>query len=151
GTNEASNPISAWRFTAFDDSSWNSGAAPIGYTDGSTLTGHEGSIATPITPTGIGVSLYLRKKFTLTSVANLTRLNLTVWVDDGAVAWINGVEVRPRVNVPEGDLAYNAVASAAVQEQILNATFTNISSLVVGDNVLTIHALNSPAASSDFF
>src|SRR5262245_8752009 len=95
GTNEASNPTNAWRFTAFNDSSWNTGATPIGYTDFSTVTGHEGSIATPITPTGIGVSLYLRKKFTLTSITNLTHLNLTVRVDDGAVAWINGVEVRP--------------------------------------------------------
>ena len=151
GTNEASNPTNAWRFTAFNDSSWNTGATPIGYTDFSTVTGHEGSIATPITPTGIGVSLYLRKKFTLTSVSNLTHLNLTVWVDDGAVAWINGVEVRPRINVPEGELGYSAVAIAALEEQILNATFTNISSLVVGENVLAIHALNSPSASSDFF
>ena len=155
GTQEASSPDSnAWRTLAFNDSSWSNGNAPIGYTSGG-ATGYEGSIATTVPASGTGnwLSVYFRKTFQLTNVADLTSLQLGVWVDDGAVAFINGVEVG-RVNLPAGNLAYNCCASGitAGEEVSMSITITNFAglNLAVGQNVLAIHGFNANSTSTDF-
>jgi hypothetical protein len=151
GTNEPS-PADrpAWRQKDFNDTSWPSGQMPVGYSNADPKTGHEATIATQITPTGVGVTLYFRKTFVLSDVANLTALNWEVWADDAAVVAINGEEVG-RINAPGGELTYNATCLTAGEEITTSGTYTNKSNLFVGNNVLTIHALNSPTASSDFF
>src|SRR5258705_758583 len=152
GTNEPSPAdIPAWRQKDFNDVNWPSGQMPIGYSSAAPRTGHEATIATQITPTGVGVTLYFRKTFVLNNLANLTGLNWTVWVDDGAVISINGEEVGRLNAPPTGELAYNAACLTPGQEVTMSGTYTNISNLLVGDNVLTIHALNSATASSDLF
>lgn len=152
GTNEASLPdTAAWRTSAFDDSSWQTGTMPIGYSDaGSAKTGYEAEIQTVIPNTAPGVSLYFRKTFVLSNVTELLGLRVDVYVDDGAVVWINGVEVN-RVNVPGGNLAFSASSSAAGEQLTLTEIFSNLGVLVNGTNVIAIHALNSATASSDFF
>ena len=58
------------------------------------------------------MSVYFRKTFTVTDLARVADLALTLYVDDGAVAWLNGTEVA-RINVAAGDLAFNASATSA--------------------------------------
>src|SRR5436190_7358043 len=120
GTNEASFPdTTAWRNLAFNDSSWSSGNAPIGYPSPADRVGFEASIATTIPSSGAGgwLSVYFRKTFQLTNIADLTSLQLNVYVDDGAAAYINGVEVG-RINLPAGNLAYNTTAILAEEERV---------------------------------
>lgn len=154
GTQEASSPDTAWRAVGFDDASWSTGVAPVGYPTPNPpeRVGHENSIATVIPSSGVGnyVSVYFRKTFQLTNVADLTSLNLQVFADDGAVAYINGVEAG-RINLPAGSLAYNCCATGILdeEEQVLNASVQNSGHLVVGENVLAIHVFNVNAASSD--
>ncbi|HZO85866.1 MAG TPA: CotH kinase family protein, partial [Verrucomicrobiae bacterium] len=151
-TQEVSAPISAWRANGYDDAGWSTGQTPIGYTTGGTLTGYEGSIATVLrtsasTPTW--TSVYFRKSFVVTNLSGIAGLTLNVYVDDGAVAWINGVEVG-RAAVNAGDLAYNAQATIVDEERLLSVFITDLSSLVVGTNTLAIHGFNGPTTSSDF-
>src|SRR5688572_30808554 len=133
GTNEASLPdTAAWRASAFDDSSWQTGTMPIGYSDaGSAKTGYEAEIQTVIPNTAPGVSLYFRKTFVLSNVTELLGLRVDVYVDDGAVVWINGVEVN-RVNVPGGNLAFSASSSAAGEQLTQTEIFSNLGALVNG-------------------
>lgn len=154
GTNEASLPdTTAWRFLGFNDSSWSSGTAPIGYPSAADRVGFEASIATTIPTSGAGnyLSVYFRKTFQLTNIADLTSLQLDVYVDDGAAAYINGVEVG-RINLPAGNLAYNTNAILAEEERVMSLTITNFSglNLVVGANQLAIHGFNGNTTSSDF-
>ncbi|HKQ37627.1 MAG TPA: lamin tail domain-containing protein [Verrucomicrobiae bacterium] len=156
GTNEASTPDNtAWRALGFNDTSWSSGNAPIGYPSSADRVGFEASIATMIPSSTVGnyLSVYFRKTFQLTNIADLTALQLDVYVDDGAAAFINGVEVG-RVNLPAGPLAYNCCSSGitAGEEQVLSLTITNFSglNLAVGQNVLSIHGFNANSTSTDF-
>ena len=153
GTQEASSPDSnAWRNIGFNDIGWGIGNMPIGYTSGA-ATGYEGSIVTTIPASGTGnwLSVYFRKSFILTNIADLTSLNLNVWVDDGAVAYINGVEAG-RVNLPPGPLAYNCCTTGinAAEEVSMGLAITNFNHLVLGENVLAIHGFNANSTSSDF-
>lgn len=152
-TQEASVPIQAWRAVGFNDASWQTGQTPIGYTTGGTLTGYESSIVPPMLRTSGSLptytSVYFRKTFEITNLTGLSSLVLSVYADDGAVAWINGVEAG-RVNVPAtANLPFSATASVADEEEEFTVSITDFSHLVVGENVLSVHGFNANTTSSD--
>jgi hypothetical protein len=151
GTQEASVPATAWRQPAFNDGAWLSGTAPLGYDTGGTPGTAPIATVLPDPRTAgnpVWNSAYFRKAFTITDPARVTSLILTLQVDDGAVAWLNGVEIG-RINVPDGELPYNGAASVAAETRILDTT--NIAGLLVaGNNVVAVHTFNGAAASTDF-
>lgn len=143
GTSEASSPVNAWRSIGFaEDASWLTGQTPLGYgdnDDNTVLNDMRGSYW----------SVYLRKEFTVNPQEIPQQLRLRLYVDDGAVVWINGQEVQ-RAHVPAGTLAFDDAAQnheAAWEEFILTGANTY---LVGGTNVIAVHALNSSFNSSDF-
>jgi hypothetical protein len=96
----------AWAGAAFDDSSWPQGAAELGYGDRD--PGGLPAEATEIDPGPAGArhpSHYFRRTFDvpLTSYSGLV---LRLKRDDGAVVYLNGVEVL-RSNMPEGAIAFD--------------------------------------------
>ncbi len=145
GTSEASNPQSAWREVDFvEDGSWMSAplGTPIGYGDNddtTLITGMQGQ----------HWSVYLRHEFTVDAMEVPSALQLRVYVDDGAVAWINGVEVG-RFSYPSGPTNFNTSANnheAEWEETVI----TNVGAFLNGGtNVLAILAANSSFGSSDF-
>ena len=141
---EASTPVSAWRAPAFNDSGWTNGAAPVGYGETDIVTAIPSSLA------GNYSSVFFRRTFVVANPAEVTQLALTVRIDDGYVAWINGTEVG-RYNVATGNLAYSAFATTAGEPVETTITLsTNLSSLLVaGTNVVAIHAFNANMTSSD--
>lgn len=151
GTQEASTPVDAWRAVSYSDAAWLSGVGPLGYDTGGTPG--TAPIATTLPdPRTAGNpawnSTYFRKTFTIANPAAVSELILTVYADDGAIAWVNGQEVG-RINVAEGDLAYNG--AAVVADETRTMTTTNIASkLVAGNNVVAVHVFNGPTSSSDF-
>jgi hypothetical protein len=150
GNSEASTPTSAWRVTNFNDTAWSSGPAPIGY--GETGLGTTVPDARFQAPPSY-LSVFLRKTFVLNNdPATIQQLDLSVDVDDGAVAWINGIEVG-RINVPDGELAYNAAASVADERRVLTVTTDpkTLGLLRPGTNVLAIHLFNGNTNSSDLY
>ena len=142
GASEASSPRSVWRKLDFnEDDSWKNGQTPIGYGDGDDKT--------TISMQGKFSSLYLRRVFDIKAGEIPARLTLRIYVDDGAVVWINGKEVA-RVNVPEGTLRYNSFANnhEAAWEEVDIPSPGSI--LKEGENIIAIHALNATLNSSDF-
>ena len=79
-----------------------------------------------------------------------SQLLLRVYVDDGAVVWINGTEVARVYAPPAGDPAYNdfGVNHEATWEEVIIPDPAGI--LVEGLNIMAIHALNTTLNSSDF-
>lgn len=143
GTSEPSSPVSAWRLPSFtEDATWATGHTPVGFGDGDDNT------ELPDMP-GAYTSVYLRHTFTLNPAAIPIALTLRVYVDDGAVVWINGTEVA-RLHAPPGELTATATGvnhEAAWEEvPIPNPGLF----LVGGSNVLAIHALNTRIDSTDF-
>jgi len=144
GTSEASVPTSDWRLTSFpEDGTWFTGQTSIGYSDGddNTILGDMQNNYSCV---------FLRHTFTLTAGQIPNQLVLRVYVDDGALVWINGTEVQ-RINMNTGSPAFNTIPPTAVQEaswheiRLTNAhTYLN-----VGTNILAVQAFNAPASSSD--
>lgn len=142
GSSEPSNPSDAWRQIDFADQTWLTGAAPIGYgddDDATVLADMRGSYST----------VYFRKSFSIQPGVLPEKLLLRVYVDDGAIVWLNGVEVG-RFFVGAGEKRFNHFGlnheAAWVKAAIDNADRI----LVPGNNVLAVHALNGSLNSSDF-
>jgi len=139
-----SEPPPDWRQLAFvEDGSWTAGArTSIGYGDGDDNTNINGM-------SGNYSSLYLRKKFTVEDEELLSyNTRLRIYVDDGAIVWINDREVG-RFHVSEGDKDYNDMASnheAAWEEMSIRDPR---SYLQVGENIIAVHVMNSSLSSSD--
>ena len=81
-------PADAWRTAAFDDSSWATGTAPLGYGD---------PVATPVAarldPEDRPITTYFRRVVSVPGTHPVTDLVLRLRRDDGAVVHLDGVEL----------------------------------------------------------
>ena len=149
GTNEASLPdITAWRNTNFHDSAFTDASAPFWYGDirpgGTQLLDMLGTGPNNYT------CFFLRRTFNVNNAAQVGALKLDYFIDDGFVAWVNGVEVF-RENV-SGDptrltLAANQPTDPAVTVGMSKYPVTGI--LHNGTNWLTVQVFNTSASSTD--
>ncbi|EMI17619.1 metallophosphoesterase, partial [Rhodopirellula maiorica SM1] len=142
----SSEPASDWNSISFDDGAWGSGQATLGYGGGQTTTiGYGGNSSDKNNTT------YFRKEFQV-SGSDYTGLMLSLRRDDGAVVYLNGVEVA-RHNMPFGEIDYNTKANSNINESNANYHGIKISpkNLVIGTNVLAIEIhkfANSGSASN---
>ncbi|MFZ1677877.1 MAG: metallophosphoesterase family protein, partial [Saprospiraceae bacterium] len=131
-----------WYQSSYDASSWNTGPAQLGYGDGDETT-----VISSATLTA-----YFRQSFTVNDVSDYSGLNLQLTYDDGAVVYLNGVEIW-RVNMPVGNVTYNTFASSGSGDNAM-ASITTSNTLVNGTNILAVeihqHAANSSDISFDF-
>lgn len=141
-----SNPGATWNTVSFNDAAWPVGRGGIGYGDGDDRT-----VISPV------LSVFLRKKFTLTNRDKILDALLHVDYDDGFIAYLNGVEIA-RAVMPTGTVAFNQ-PSAGLHEALLyqnqapegfllKATQIN-SLLVAGENTLAVQVHNDNINSSD--
>jgi hypothetical protein len=140
-------PGVGWTTPSYDDHNWASGAAELGYGDGdeATVVGYGSN------PNAKPITTYFRQRFTVADASLFTRLDLRLRRDDGAVVYLNGVELR-RDNLPAGAISAATVASAAVggaDEAALTASSVAATALVSGVNVIAVELHQSSASSSD--
>jgi hypothetical protein len=143
GTNQSS----AWRSLSFNDGTWKTGNAELGYGDGGEAT----VVSYGTSSTNKFITTYFRKKFTLSSTSGITGLELSMVRDDGAVVYLNGVEIY-RNNMPAGSIAYNTVATTYIDGAAESAYITanvSSSSLVAGTNVIAVEIHQNSSTSSD--
>jgi len=140
---DGSNQGTAWQTAGFNDASWASGPAELGYGDGDEATvvsyGPSSSNKYPTT--------YFRHTFTLTDTSDIQYLNVWAMYDDGAVIYINGVEVG-RPNMPSGTIAYNSYSTGSSEEGEFSTAIPN-SMLNIGTNVMAVEIHQTNASSSD--
>ncbi len=144
---DGSDAGTAWRTPGFDDSSWSSGPAMLGY--------GEPDVATPVSfgPNASNkyATTYFRSSFTVTDPNEVARLELGLRRDDGAVVYVNGVEVH-RANLAAGPVAFNTFANAVVggaEEGQFVATTIGPAALVAGNNSIAVEVHQANATSSD--
>lgn len=138
---------SNWNASGFNDNSWASGKAPLGYNmTGVATTVSYGSDASNKNPT-----TYFRKKVSLSSTPSSNDIfRLNYQLDDGFVVYVNGTEAG-RVNM-SGNVSYNSYASAYAEKTPLKETLELSPSLFkMGNNVIAVEVHNNQAASSDLF
>jgi len=144
---DGSDPGTAWRQLAFDDSAWRSGPAQLGYGDGDEAT----VIRFGTNAANKHVTTYFRHSFAVTDPAAYSNLSLQLLRDDGAVVYLNDREVF-RSNLPGGAIEYRTLASAGIggaAESAFVQTIIATSNLMSGRNLLAVEIHQSATNSSD--
>lgn len=138
---------SVWRDNGFDDGSWQTGQASIGYEN--TPADYDGLILTTV-PTGT-TSVYVRIQFSVTDPDTVLN-TLQMKYDDGFIAYINGMRVASDNAPAPGSATYESIATDEHPDGLaVNYVDFDVSqhsdSLVVGTNTLAIHMLNRSGSS----
>jgi hypothetical protein len=126
------------------DSTWSHGGGLL-YVEESALP------APKTTPLVLGqTTYYFRRHFNLSvDPSQLVTFQLQTVLDDGAVVYINGVEVF-RLGMPTGAVSYSTFASRVVDNAVYEGPFNlPTSELVRGDNVIAVEVHQGSATSSD--
>ena len=107
-------PDPSWKTPGFDDSAWRSGPTEIGYGDGGEAT-VAGFIDTNPLLVGVqkNITTYFRQAFDAPGTGTFSTLRFRLVRDDGAVVYLNGVEVW-RSNMPVGVITPTTRASRDV-------------------------------------
>jgi hypothetical protein len=137
----------AWRESVFVDSAWSSGAGPLGYG----MSGLGTTVSFGPDSAKKYTTTYFRQSFTVLDATTISSLLLRLRRDDGAVVYLNGVEVL-RSNMPTGAITYQTKASTTVSgaDQAAYFEFNMAPSLLVtGTNVLAVEIHQSTLGSSD--
>jgi hypothetical protein len=146
-----SSPAIAWRGLGFDDGAWAQGPAQLGYGDGDEATLIPCGPSAPTCTSANFITSYFRAAFTVNVLASIPQLQLALLRDDGAVVYLNGVEVA-RSNLPAGAIGAATLASTAVSGSG-ETSFLDFplppDVLVAGANVLAVEVHQSAATSSD--
>ena len=136
---DGSDQGTAWQGTGFDDSSWDSGAAQLGFGNGDETT---------VLTKGF-ITYYFRKSFTVNGVVT-GDADLAVLRDDAVAVYINGVEVFTN-NLPS---TYNYLTGStrtvagSGERTFLQATVP-ASAFVEGVNVIAVEIHQRSLQSSD--
>lgn len=135
-----------WTAAAFDDAAWAEGPAPLGYGDSqATVLSYGPDAASKY------ITTWFRLDFELVDAAAISALELGLARDDGALVWLNGVEIA-RSNLPEGVVTAATLASASVSDADETAFFAytvDPLALVEGNNVLAVEVHQATVDSSD--
>lgn len=133
-----------WNTPAFSDAGWAQGAAQLGYGEGDeqTVVSFGGNSSNKF------VTTYFRKSFSIADTVGLVHLTGSILVDDGALIYLNGVEMT-RTNMPGGAISYSTLALDGTIEGAYTA-FTIPKGLIKpGSNVLAVEVHQISQSSSD--
>ena len=142
-----SNAGTAWRGLAFNDSSWPSGRAQLGYGDDDETT----EVSYGSTLTNKYITTYFRHSFVATNAAGYGGLHIRLLRDDGAAVYVNGDEAW-RSNLPTNAITYTTRAVTNVvgtNESFWISNALNPALLREGTNVLAVEIHQSGPASGD--
>ncbi len=139
--NNGSDPGTNWRLAGFADSAWPAGPAQLGLGDGDEVT----------VLTNRPVTTYFRHTFVRAHVTNYLSLTASLLRDDGAVVYLNDVEIF-RSNMPGDAVNYLTQATSAVSgagENTFYPTPVSPAHLLDGTNVVAVELHQSSANNTD--
>ena len=143
---DGKNQGTAWRKDGFNDKTWRSGKAELGYGDRDEATRVP---IMDINPKQAGIqrpaTYYFRKSFTAKDIKKITKLALTVKYDDAFAVYLNGVRVAGNLPV---NPAYNYYSGRPIEDTISRSTVSK-SRLRKGKNTLCIEVHQASKASKD--
>ncbi|HBP13621.1 MAG TPA: hypothetical protein DD457_00340, partial [Gammaproteobacteria bacterium] len=128
---DATDQGTAWQAASFDDSSWSTGAAELGFTEGDEATLIQSGATT----------YYFRHSFTVADLGDVSALTVNLKRDDGAIVYLNGTEVA-RDGLAAGTIGAGDFAENAADDGNNFHPFTvDASLLLAGDATPTADAL----------
>lgn len=141
-----SEPVATWKMYGFAETGWFTGPTGIGFGDNDDNT---------VIPTNT-ISVFMRKKFTVSNLNDLKSIWFHIDYDDGFVAYLNGTEIcRAGLGAPGTHVAYN-MSAGSHEANIYSGGSPDafditgfIHLLNENENVLAIQVHNAGTASSD--
>src|SRR5688572_3722713 len=132
-------PGVGWMNPGFDDSTWAAGAAELGFGDGDETT-----LINRVN------TAYFRGTFSVANPADVSSMFVDVWRDDGAIVYVNGIEVL-RNNMPPGPVGYFTLASSPAFDDGEDPVRANVSPgvLVAGINAIAVEIHQNSISSTD--
>jgi hypothetical protein len=144
------NAGTVWRDNAYDDSSWPSGPAELGFGDGDEAT----IVSYGPDPNAKYITTYFRHAFNVTDPSSFATLNMWMLRDDAGVAYVNGAEIFRSPNLPTGTITSSTLSTGATAENAIDTATVGASVLRTGANVAAVEihqqALNSSDLSFNF-
>ena len=129
-----------WNTVSFDHAAWATGAAPLGWAEVDTRT----------TIPSSGVTSYFVRRFEVTDPAAIASLLVRLRRDDGAVVYVNGVEVA-RSSMPAGPVSSTTPAAwtSGADETRWFELAAPAYPLVAGTNVVAVELHQGEANNAD--
>lgn len=151
----AAAPAATWKDSLFSDASWTTGPAYLGYGDTWITTcipsGCTGSACSPSCGTK-WITSYFRKVINIPVLSVYDSVRLYLRCDDGAVVYVNGVEMF-RDNLPTGTITHSTtapVAKGGSAETTALVKSIPISAFAPGNNTIAVEVHQESGTSSDF-
>ena len=136
-----------WQSPTFDDSAWETGFTQLGF----------GDDQNPGVDNNGQITTYFRHTFDVADASAVSEFTLRLQRDDGAVVYLNGVEIA-RDNLPQGTVTSSTLASGAIGGSAEDTFLENddfdffsfaSSLLVTGSNTLAVEIHQVSANSTD--
>lgn len=144
---DGSDQGTSWIANDFDDSAWASGAAQLGYGDGD-----EATTISSGSSDNKNITTYFRHQFNVEDLASIEKLTIKLLRDDGAVVYLNGIEVV-RSNMPSGAIGFDTAAAPQSVDGSEEDRFWSFNvepnHLTVGSNVLAVEIHQVSGSSTD--
>ena len=142
--NDGSELGTDWRTVGYDDTAWLSGEAELGYGEGDETT----TVGFGADPNAKPITTYFRHEFATNSASLASDLSLYLKRDDGASAYLNGVQVV-RDGLPM-DTSHETLADLAADDgQDFHFFQLDPQLLVNGTNVLAVEIHQASSDSDD--
>ncbi|YCM42921.1 PKD domain-containing protein [Verrucomicrobiaceae bacterium 227] len=126
-------PDDTWIDLEFDDASWFTGVAELGYGDTqTTVVSYGDSFSNKY------ITTWFRRKFTAGNLAEISSLKLSLKRDDGIRVFLNGTEIA-RDNLTTGTVSASTKASheiSAFNEETLLHYLIDPALLIAGENII---------------
>ena len=133
-----------WITESYNDGSWLSGPAQLGYGEGDEKT----TVSYGPDAANKYITTYFRKNISITDTVDCKKAVITLLCDDGAVIYINGAEAA-RYNMPTSTITYKTVASSASVENIYVTYSINPKLFKPGNNTIALEMHQNSVSSSD--
>ena len=147
---DGSDQGSAWQQVGYDDSTWSSGPAQLGYGESGLGTTVD-FIDTDPNTSGFqrNATTYYRNVISIENPSEFSDFVLSIRYDDAAAIYVNGIEVARTDNLP-ANAAFDTFATSPTPSESNFFDFSVPSSRFVnGENTIAVEIHNSSAGSSD--
>ncbi len=131
-----------WKSLTFEDSQWKKGTSPLGNGEGAEAT---------ITHSGAGETAYFRRSFHVEKREQVKDLFLNLLRDDGAIVYLNGIEVF-RSNMPDGPVhsqTHAKTSAADAEKSLFFSAAVDPQLLRDGKNVIAVEVHQASPSSSN--
>ena len=142
----------AWQATTFAETGWSNPSPALLYIEKANLPAPKNTPLPPRSGGGPMPTYYFRTTFTVPNAATVTSLTFSNLIDDGAIFYLNGVEIQ-RIGISDTNVTYTSLASRGVGDatsfDVFSVSGDRLTNLVTGTNVLAAEVHQVTASSSD--